>query len=126
MSLWVQSQVMVRIFYCLRTMTGMQLRRIYINNCIIEERGILPLSSLHREKGKGGNLLLHPPDAQAPHPGKGLRPLHSCFLSGKRRIEGPAYARRSSEEPSTYRWGLSSGAGDYIQPNADYLHCVQS
>src|SRR5205823_5270783 len=26
-----------------------------INNCIIEERVILPLSSLHREKGKGGD-----------------------------------------------------------------------
>jgi hypothetical protein len=27
-----------------------------------------------------GSPLLHPPDARAPHPGKGLRPLHSYLL----------------------------------------------
>ena len=46
------------------------------------------------------------------HAGKGLRPLHTFFFTGICRIEGNVYGRRCSEEPSTYWWGVSGGAGD--------------
>src|SRR6266568_8334555 len=40
-------------------------------------RAFLAACGGERKKEICGSPLLHPPDARAPHPGKGLRPLHS-------------------------------------------------
>src|SRR6266566_729727 len=42
-------------------------------------RAFLAACGGERKKEICGSPLLHPPDARAPHPGKGLRPLHSWF-----------------------------------------------
>jgi len=49
---------MDRIFSYHKTVTGIQLRHIYINNCTIEERVILPLSSLPIKKEKDGDTFI--------------------------------------------------------------------